>query len=95
MYRDLPVSHFAKTTQLVEVLDLGIQALASVFPKARTQQITAGPRKLLKYVREPDACGLLQLKHTYELSELYDENYAYRGGLKHGRASAREGSQDS
>ena len=28
-----------------------------------------------------DVCGLLQLQHSYDLSEMYGLNYGYRSGL--------------
>lgn len=62
---------------LITVLDLGIQALTGVFPKDVNTPITAGP---LRLVWCPDS-GLLQLQHTYDLSEMYGDNYGYRSGL--------------
>lgn len=62
---------------LITVLDLGVQALTGVFPKDVNAPITSGP---LKLVWCPDS-GLLQLQHTYDLSEMYGDNYGYRSGL--------------
>lgn len=62
---------------LITVLDLGVQALTGVFPKNVNDPITSGP---LRLVWCPDS-GLLQLKHTYDLSEMYGDNYGYRSGL--------------
>jgi hypothetical protein len=62
---------------LITVLDLGAQALTGVFPKNVNDSITSGP---LKLVWCPDS-GLLQLQHTYDLSEMYGDNYGYRSGL--------------
>ena len=62
---------------LFSVLTLGTQALTGVFPKAKGDSITAGP---LELVWCPDS-GLLQLQHSYDLSEMYGENYGYRSGL--------------
>ena len=64
-------------TNLVTVLSLGIQALTGVFPKTTAQNVTEGP---LELVWCPDS-GLLQLKHTYNSSEMYGDNYGYRSGL--------------
>lgn len=66
--------------ELVEVLDLGIQALTGVFPAHADQKITQGPLKLVKCVGD-DTCGLLQLAHSYDLGEMYGDNYGYRSGL--------------
>jgi hypothetical protein len=81
MYRTISECRICKNQQLVEVLDLGVQALTGVFPKTRTQQVTAGPLKLVKCVGDDDVCGLLQLQQTYDLDELYGDNYGYRSGL--------------
>jgi len=62
---------------LVPVLDLGDQALTGVFPKEGSADVTVGP---LRLVWSPNS-GLLQLAHTYDLSELYGANYGYRSGL--------------
>lgn len=67
-------------THLVPILDLGIQALTGVFPKSKDQILTCGPLRLVKCVGESH-CGLLQLAHSYSLSEMYGENYGYRSGL--------------
>ena len=66
--------------ELVEVLDLGKQVLTGVFPKTRDADLTAGPLILLKCSGD-DSCGLLQLAHSYDLDEMYGENYGYRSGL--------------
>lgn len=64
-------------SHLVSVLDLGVQSLTGVFPSDVTQNVTAGP---LELVWCPNS-GLLQLKHSYNPSEMYGENYGYRSGL--------------
>jgi NDP-4-keto-2,6-dideoxyhexose 3-C-methyltransferase len=81
MYQMISQCRICNNTQLAEVLDLGIQALTGVFPKTRTQEVTAGPLKLVKCTGDGDVCGLLQLQHTYDLGELYGDNYGYRSGL--------------
>lgn len=81
MYQQISECRICKNKQLVEVLDLGVQALTGVFPKTRTEHVTAGPLKLVKCTGEDDVCGLLQLQHTYDLGEMYGNNYGYRSGL--------------
>jgi NDP-4-keto-2,6-dideoxyhexose 3-C-methyltransferase len=60
------------------VLDLGEQALTGVFPKVKHEKITTGPLRLVRCVR---GCGLVQLEHSYDSSEMYGDNYGYRSGL--------------
>jgi NDP-4-keto-2,6-dideoxyhexose 3-C-methyltransferase len=62
------------------VLDLGEQALTGVFPRSRDQEVTVGPVRLMKCDAR-SGCGLLQLEHTYDLAEMYGDNYGYRSGL--------------
>ncbi len=55
--------------------------LTGVFPKTRKEDITCGPLKLVKCTGGDNVCGLLQLAHSYELREMYGDNYGYRSGL--------------
>ena len=81
MYRQIDRCRICGNSELVEVLDLGVQALTGVFPRTKREQITQGPLQLVKCVGQDGCCGLVQLKHTYALEELYGENYGYRSGL--------------
>ena len=65
---------------LVTVMSLGEQALTGVFPKSKTEKITTGPVDLVQCIGE-NKCGLVQLKQSYDLSEMYGMNYGYRSGL--------------
>lgn len=68
-------------TNLVRVLDLGMQMLTGVFPCEKDIDITVGPLCLVKCTGGDDVCGLLQLEHSYDLEEMYGKNYGYRSGL--------------
>ena len=59
------------------MLDLGHQKLTGVFPKTPDEEITSGP---LQLVWCPTS-GLLQMAHSYDLGEMYGDNYGYRSGL--------------
>lgn len=65
---------------LVCVLDLGEQMLTGAFPRSRDTQVTTGPLRLVKCMAD-GGCGLVQLAHSYDLDEMYGENYGYRSGL--------------
>lgn len=67
--------------QLEQVLDLGEQMLTGVFPKSRDEAVTTGPLQLVKCTGSDGCCGLLQLAHSYDLGEMYGDNYGYRSGL--------------
>jgi len=65
---------------LIEVVNLGTQSLTGVFPKHKEDFITRGPLRIVKCVGD-DCCGLVQLADSYDLNEMYGENYGYRSGL--------------
>jgi hypothetical protein len=64
-------------SHLVSVLNLGMQSLTGVFPKSAQDPVSQGP---LELVWSPQS-GLLQLRHSFEPSEMYGDNYGYRSGL--------------
>lgn len=80
MYQKVEACRICGNTELKRVLDLGEQMLTGVFPASRDQAVTTGPLRLVKCVGD-DRCGLLQLEHSYDLGEMYGDNYGYRSGL--------------
>lgn len=81
MYKKTEKCRICGNTHLVCVLDLGEQMLTGVFPRSKSEKVTVGPLRLVKCTGGDDVCGLLQLEHSYDLSEMYGENYGYRSGL--------------
>lgn len=68
--------------RLSPLLDLGLQALTGVFPAFPDSPVTVGPLQLVRCAGDwPEACGLVQLAHSYDLGEMYGDNYGYRSGL--------------
>lgn len=80
MYKKTEKCRICGNTHLECVLDLGEQMLTGVFPREKYANVTTGPLRLVKCVGD-NACGLLQLEHSYDLGEMYGENYGYRSGL--------------
>lgn len=74
---EISACRVSNSKNLIDVLDLGFQSLTGVFPKSIDESITQGP---LKLVWCPTS-GLLQLKHSFDLNEMYGMNYGYRSGL--------------
>ena len=94
MYKLNTACRICKNPNLVQVLDLGEQVLTGVFPKLTdTQSITKGPLRLVKCVGE-NRCGLVQLEHSYDLSEMYGLNYGYRSGLNKSMVDHLKGKVD-
>lgn len=77
MYNEISKCRISESSNLITVLSLGEQYLTGVFPKTTTENITKGP---LDLVWCPDS-GLLQMKQSYSLDEMYGDNYGYRSGL--------------
>jgi hypothetical protein len=77
MYSEISKCRISNSANLITVLSLGEQFLTGVFPKSTDEKITKGP---LDLVWCPDS-GLLQMKQSYSLDEMYGDNYGYRSGL--------------
>lgn len=80
-YKKIEKCRICGNPHLERVLDLGEQMLTGVFPRERDANVTTGPLRLVKCTGSNDACGLLQMEHSYDLGEMYGENYGYRSGL--------------
>jgi NDP-4-keto-2,6-dideoxyhexose 3-C-methyltransferase len=83
MYTEIKKCRICGNPDLAAVLSLGNQALTGVFPRSKDQPLTSGPLELVKCHSDSGdpVCGLLQLRHSYPLGEMYGQNYGYRSGL--------------
>lgn len=61
--------------RLLSILDLGPQAVTSVFPASRRNAVPVVPLELVKC--SPDGCGLVQLRHTADFDVMYGPHYGY------------------
>jgi hypothetical protein len=77
MFNEINNCRICANTNLINVLSLGEQALTGVFPKHISDIVSSGPLDLVWCSR----CGLLQLKQSYNLDEMYGDNYGYRSAL--------------
>lgn len=66
------------STKLSTIADYGEQKLTGRFPKDSDTVVPEGPLKLIKCLGE---CGLVQLGCTYDLGDMYGDEYGYRSGL--------------
>jgi len=76
-FTQLSKCRISGSSNLLQVLSLGTQALTGVFPSSPSQHISSGPLEMMWC---PDS-GLVQLNHSFRPSEMYGENYGYRSGL--------------
>ena len=83
MYREVSHCRICGNSKLEPILDLGMQALTGIFPKAADQCVPAAPLQLVKCSEAvgQDPCGLVQLKHSVQGEAMYGANYGYRSGL--------------
>jgi hypothetical protein len=77
MYTEISACRVCAGTDLTSVLSLGEQYLTGVFPTSPDEEITRGPLELVWC----SGCGLLQMRQSYSLEEMYGDNYGYRSGL--------------
>lgn len=77
MYKEISECRVCRNRNLMTVLSLGEQYLTGVFPREKDKKISKGPLDVVFC----DKCGLLQMKQSYSLEEMYGNNYGYRSGL--------------
>ena len=72
-----------KNKDLVSVLDLGNQCLSGVFPEKDSPDPSKSPLELIKCnnSNNDNFCGLLQLKETANLEEMYGSTYGYYSSI--------------
>lgn len=76
-YRSIVRCRECGSADLRVMLSLGQQLLTGVFPKDGGA-VPGGPVDLM---RCEGACGLVQLRQSYDLDAMYGDNYGYRSGL--------------
>lgn len=77
MHTEITKCRICQSEDFETVVSLGEQYLTGVFPKSKDEEITKGDLDLV-WCSE---CGLLQMKQSYDLDEMYGDNYGYRSGL--------------
>ena len=82
-YHEAKCCRICGNSRLVDIFDLGEQYLTGVFPPVVSPQLNKGPVQLVKcYGEDPNEfCGLVQLRQTYPVEQLYGDSYGYRSGL--------------
>lgn len=83
VYKEIHKCRVCGNTNLKPIVDLGRQFLTGIFPEV-SQEVDEGPLELVKCLPDENnlsVCGLVQLKHSFENTKMYGENYGYRSGL--------------
>lgn len=83
MFREIQKCRVCGNRDLAPVLSLGEQYLTGVFPSVREAALSRGPLELVacNATSDGEVCGLVQLRQSYNLDEMYGENYGYRSSL--------------
>jgi NDP-4-keto-2,6-dideoxyhexose 3-C-methyltransferase len=83
LYSPIDKCRICGNESLDPLLDLGELALTGVFPKRADEPVPRGPLQLVKCAGSGDdeSCGLVQLRHSYDGTQMYGQNYGYRSGL--------------
>lgn len=76
-FRGITQCRMCSGREIEPLLDLGNQYLTGVFPRDPNARLTCGPLQL-SLCR---TCGLVQLLHSFNPSELYGDHYGYRSSL--------------
>ncbi|MEY2438765.1 MAG: hypothetical protein QOI34_150, partial [Verrucomicrobiota bacterium] len=83
VFREINKCRICGNRSLVPILSLGEQYLTGVFPIPGAAEPSKGPLELVACdtIIKRRACGLVQLRQSYDLCEMYGENYGYRSSL--------------
>ena len=83
MFREIAACRLCGNPELFSILHMGEQHLTGVVPKSPDQPISRGPLELVKCHSAGGAehCGLVQLRQSYDLTEMYGPNSGYRSSL--------------
>ena len=84
LYKEITKCRVCGSANLISIVNLGDQALTGVFPVVG-EDVERGPLEIVKCgapsLNNSECCGLVQLRHDYQMEKLYGDNYGYRSGL--------------
>jgi SAM-dependent methyltransferase len=76
LFRRIETCRICKRADLHPVMDLGMQALTGRFPASHEPDPPVAPLEMVRCGN----CGLVQLRHSVSLNEMFSERYGYRSG---------------
>jgi len=81
--KEIKKCRICENPDLIPILDLGVHALSGRFPSEDEPDPPKAALELVKCndTKRSNACGLLQLKHSVSLEEMYLHSYGYRSGI--------------
>lgn len=88
MYKKIDNCRVCNLKNFISVINLGTQSLTGVFP-ATNEEVATTPVEVVRCTN-PE-CGLIQLNHSYNTSEMYSDRYGYRSSLNNSMLSHLRG----
>jgi len=79
-YKEITKCRICDGDEFEVAISLGDQVLTGVFPSSKDEVVASGPIDLVRCSKK-EGCGLVQLKQSYDTSEMYGMNYGYRSSL--------------
>ncbi len=82
-YQEINCCRICSNEQLVPIVNLGSQVLSGIFPDSTDQAVPITPLELVKChsVGDSQICGLVQLRHSANVEEMYGATYGYYSSL--------------
>lgn len=77
LFHEITACRICSNSDLAPVIDLGQQALTGCFPAENEPDAPKAPLELIRC----EQCGLVQLRHSVDTSEMFGDNYGYVSGL--------------
>ncbi len=78
-YKTIKQCRVCSNKNFKKVVSLGDMALSGYFPKEYGEKVSSGPVDLV--LCSNSKCNLVQLEQTFNLDEMYGNNYGYRSSL--------------
>jgi NDP-4-keto-2,6-dideoxyhexose 3-C-methyltransferase len=76
LFRRIETCRICESADLRPIIDLGMQALTGRFPASHEPDPPVAPLEMVRCGN----CGLVQLRHSVSLNEMFSERYGYRSG---------------
>jgi NDP-4-keto-2,6-dideoxyhexose 3-C-methyltransferase len=82
-YKEVEFCRICGNREFDPVLDLGEQVLSGIFPASKKEIIPVTPLEVIKCSGSTtnDACGLVQLRHSADVEQMYGTTYGYYSSL--------------
>ena len=83
VYKEQVTCRVCGNERFVPIVDLGTQVLSGIFPEDSAVVIPATPLEVIKCddTQNNNACGLVQLKHSANVEQMYGTTYGYYSSL--------------